>query len=282
MVGLEQPVPALVCNAGFCYICSQIVPPMKLRIALCQTAPAWESVSRNLESLEPIVAGADAHLVLLPELFATGFTLAPAAVAEGAEGPVLTAMRRWAATYGKAVAGSVAVAEAGTFRNRMYFAEPSGRVSQYDKYHLFTPGGEGGAYTPGRERATVEYMGWRLRLAVCYDLRFPVWCRNRGDYDAMLCCASWSASRREAWCALLRARAIENQCYVVGVNRTGCDPTTFYAGDSMAIDHMGRTLVHLPEGPGVAVAELDPVARQDFLRRFPVWRDADEFSLGER
>lgn len=254
---------------------------MKLRIALCQTDPVWESASSNLERLEPVVAAADADLVVLPELFATGFSLAPERVAEGPDGPVLAAMRRWAALYGKAVTGSVAVAGAEGCRNRMYFVKPSGEALHYDKHHLFTPGGEGEAYTPGRERVTVEYMGWRLRLAVCYDLRFPLWCRNRGDYDVLLCCASWSASRREAWCALLRARAIENQSYVVGVNRTGCDPSTSYSGDSMALDCLGGVLAHLGEGERTEVVELDLEARRDFLRRFPAWRDADAFSLGE-
>lgn len=134
-----------------------------------------------------------------------GFTLDPAAVAETPGGAVVTALRRWAVQYGKAVAGSVAIAEAGRFFNRMYFVTPDGGCVFYDKHHLFTPGGEARNYTPGRSRTVVEYRGFRFLLLVCYDLRFPVWSRCRRDYDAILCCASWPASRREVWRTLLRA-----------------------------------------------------------------------------
>ena len=164
---------------------------MELRIALCQCDIAWEQPARNLARLEPMVAAAEADVVLLPELFATGFTLDPAGVADGAGGAVVTALRRWAARYGKAVAGSVAVAENGRFYNRMYFVKPSGEFIGYDKRHLFAPGGEARQYTPGDSRAVVECGGVRFLLLVCYDLRFPVWSRCRGDYDAILCCASW-------------------------------------------------------------------------------------------
>lgn len=163
---------------------------MGVRIALCQCDIAWEQPARNLARLEPMVAAADADVVLLPELFATGFTLAPAGVAEGDDGAVVTALRRWAARYGKAFAGSVAVAEGGRFFNRMYFVKPSGECVHYDKRHLFTPGGEARNYAPGSCRTVVGYGGVRFLLLVCYDLRFPVWSRCRGDYDAILCCAS--------------------------------------------------------------------------------------------
>ena len=178
---------------------------MQLRIALCQTDIAWEQPAQNLARLEPLVAGVDADVVVLSELFATGFTLDPAPVAEAPGGEVVTALRRWAVQYGKAVAGSVAVAEGGRFFNRMYFVTPDGGCARYDKRHLFAPGGESRNYTPGSDRVVVEYRGFRFLLLVCYDLRFPVWSRCRGDYDAILCCASWPASRREAWRTLLHA-----------------------------------------------------------------------------
>ena len=147
---------------------------MELRIALCQCDIAWEQPARNLARLEPMVAAAEADVVLLPELFATGFTLDPAGVAEGAGGAVVTALRRWTARYGKAVAGSVAVAENGRFYNRMYFVKPSGEFIGYDKRHLFAPGGEARQYTPGDSRAVVEYGGVRFLLLVCYDLRLSL------------------------------------------------------------------------------------------------------------
>ena len=234
---------------------------MELRIALCQCDIAWEQPARNLARLEPMVAAAEADVVLLPELFATGFTL------------------RWAARYGKAVAGSVAVAENGRFYNRMYFVKPSGEFIGYDKRHLFAPGGEARQYTPGDSRAVVEYGGVRFLLLVCYDLRFPVWSRCRGDYDAILCCASWPAPRREVWRTLLRARAIENQCYAAGVNRVGDDPAARYAGDSALVDFKGRTMVEAGGGERILTGVFDTGALAAFREKFPAWRDADEFVL---
>ena len=162
---------------------------MKIRVAICQVDMEWENTARNLKRLEPIVAAADADVVVLPEMFATGFKLRPSCVAEPADGLVVTTMRRWAAQYGRAVVGSVVVAEQERFRNRMFFVKPSGETAWYDKRHLFRPGGEARDYTPGDRRVIVEYMGFRFLLLVCYDLRFPVWSRNRGDYDAILCSA---------------------------------------------------------------------------------------------
>ena len=147
---------------------------MQLRIALCQTDIAWEQPAQNLARLEPLVAGVDADVVVLSELFATGFTLDPAPVAEAPGGEVVTALRRWAVQYGKAVAGSVAVAEGGRFFNRMYFVTPDGGCARYDKRHLFAPGGESRNYTPGSDRVVVEYRGFRFLLLVCYD--HPVLC----------------------------------------------------------------------------------------------------------
>ena len=165
---------------------------MQLRIALCQTDIAWEQPARNLARLEPLVAGADADVVVLPELFATGFTLDPAPVAEAPGGEVVTALRRWAVQYGKAVAGSVAVAEGGRFFNRMYFVTPDGGCARYDKRHLFAPGGESRNYTPGSDRVVVGYRGFRFLLLVCYDLRFPVWGLRR---HPVLCLVARGAAR---------------------------------------------------------------------------------------
>lgn len=252
---------------------------MTLRIALCQCGVEWEQPARNLARLEPQVAAAETDVVLLPELFATGFTLDPAGVAEGPGGPVAEALRRWAVQYNKAVAGSVAVVEDGCFYNRMYFVKPSGECVWYDKRHLFAPGGEARNYTPGNCRTVVEYKGFRFLLLVCYDLRFPVWSRNRGDYDAILCSASWADDRREVWRTLLRARAIENQCYLAGVNRVGTDPDASYAGDSALIDFAGRTLADAGDRERTLTAEFDSEAQAAFKEKFPAWMDADDFEL---
>ena len=252
---------------------------MQLRIALCQHDIAWEQPARNLARLEPLVAAAAADVVVLPELFATGFTLDPAAVADGPGGEVVTTLHRWSAQYGKTVAGSVAVAEAGRFFNRMYFVTPDGGCAFYDKRHLFTPGGEARNYTPGSDRVVAEYRGFRFLLLVCYDLRFPVWSRCRGDYDAILCCASWPASRCEVWRTLLRARAIENQCYVAGVNRVGDDPSGHYAGDSAFVDFKGRTMAEAGDREQTLSAAFDSDALEAFRCKFPAWRDADDFRI---
>ena len=252
---------------------------MKIRVAICQVDMEWENTARNLKRLEPIVAAADADVVVLPEMFAPGFKLRPACVAEPADGLVVTTMRRWAAQYGRAVVGSVVVAEQERFRNRMFFVKPSGETAWYDKRHLFRPGGEARDYTPGDRRVIVEYMGFRFLLLVCYDLRFPVWSRNRGDYDAILCSASWADDRREVWRTLLRARAIENQCYLAGVNRVGTDPDASYAGDSALIDFAGRTLADAGDRERTLIAEFDSEAQAAFKEKFPAWMDADDFEL---
>lgn len=252
---------------------------MKITVAICQVDMEWENTSRNLERLEPVVAAAAADVVVLPEMFATGFKLRPARVAEPHDGLVVTTMRRWAAEYGKAVAGSVVIAEGEQFRNRMFFIKPSGETAWYDKRHLFRPGGEARDYTPGDRRVVVEYRGWRFLLLVCYDLRFPVWSRNRGDYDAILCSASWADDRREAWCTLIRARAIENQCYMAAVNRVGTDPDATYAGDSAIIGFRGETLVDAGTGEQTCVAVFDSEAQAAFREQFPAWMDADAFTI---
>lgn len=282
----------------------------ELKVALCQTDAVWERPAGTLSRLEGLVAeaAAEADLVVLPELFATGFSTRPASFAERAAGeedgrsagaaatqttagiggepakeqaPVLAAMRRWAARWECAVTGSVAVAAADGFRNRMYFVRPSGEVSWYDKRHLFRPGGEADNYRPGHRRVVVEYAGWRLLLLVCYDLRFPVWSRCRDDYDAIVCCAAWPASRRGVWRTLLRARAIENQCYVVAANRAGSDPGLPYSGDSALVDFRGEPLAEAGAGECILRATFDRAAREAFREKFPAWRDADDFTLFE-
>lgn len=252
----------------------------KPTIALCQTDMEWGAVEHNLRRAERLVSSAAADVAVLPEMFATGFMTDPGPAAEPADGGrIAAAMRRWAGDGGHAVVATAAVRDGEGLRNRMFFVTPEGPGCSYDKRHLFRPGGEAAAYVAGSDRRVAEYAGCRFLLLVCYDLRFPVWSRCRGDYDAILCCASWSARRREVWRTLLRARAIENQCYVIGVNRTGSDPSTDYAGDSAVIDFMGRTVVEAGAGEELLRAELDLEAQRTFRRTFPAWMDADPFRL---
>lgn len=254
---------------------------MNPNVALCQMDVEWGAAERNLRRAEALVAAAGADVAVLPEMFATGFMIDPGDAAEPADGGrIVAAMRRWARAEGCAVVGTAAVEETDGLRNRMFFVPPEAAERHYDKRHLFRPGGEAASYVAGRTRTVAEHAGCRFLLLVCYDLRFPVWSRCRSDYDAILCCASWSARRRDVWRTLLRARAIENQCYVVGVNRVGSDPSTDYAGDSVVVDHMGRTVVEAGAGEELLVAELDLGAQRVFRRTFPAWMDADPFRIG--
>jgi predicted amidohydrolase len=251
-----------------------------LKIALVQSAPQWEDVAANLRQTERWIDNTDASLVVFPEMFTTGFTMNAAAVAQNMGGGLLDTLRTFAARYDKALMGSVVVADDGRYLNRMLFVRPDGRVQWYDKRHLFRMGGENGIYTPGQERVVWEWQGVRILPLVCYDLRFPVWARNCGDYDMIVVCASWPAPRAAVWRTLLRARAIENLCYVAGVNRTGSDPNTRYNGDTALVDFLGNAD---PEADGQAeqtVAGLvDLEALHDFREKFPAHLDADGFSI---
>ena len=252
---------------------------MKFRVAVCQFDVEWCNTPSNLAHAESFVARAGADLVVLPEMFATGFTTEPRTVAEPMEGPIAEWMRSMAAKYGCALVGTAIIEAEGNFDNRTLFVEPSGRVTHSDKRHLFSIGGEAEQLTAGSERVVVEYGGLRWLLLTCYDLRFPVWSRNRGDYDVALYPAAWPASRRFAWQTLLRARAIENEAYVIGANRTGSDPTVGYSGDSAILDFRGQTLAEIGDDEGVITAELDPNELEHFREKFPVFRDSDEFQL---
>ena len=185
-------------------------------------------------------------------------------------------MRDKAAQIDAAIAGSVAVMENGRYYNRFYFVKPDGSVTSYDKKHLFAFGGEHERFTAGTERVVVEFRGVRILLEICYDLRFPVWSRNQGDYDMILYVASWPAVRVSAWKSLLVARAIENQCYVAGVNRVGSDPSNEYDGGSMVIDPYGRIISSCQDGfESLASALIDMDSLEAFRKKFPVLNDAD-------
>lgn len=219
-------------------------------------------------------------LIVLPETFASGFTQSPEKCAESMDGASVNWMRQMAMRTGAVIAGSLAIVDGDSFRNRLVWMPPDGEPSWYDKHHLFRMAGEHRRYRAGSERMLFEYKGWRICPQICYDLRFPVWTRNRNDYDLLLFVANWPTPRALAWHHLLRARAIENQCFVLAVNRVGEDGNGWqYQGDSAAIDFLGQTLAELGNKEGLVSAELDPVARERFLADFPFYSDADGFSL---
>lgn len=248
-----------------------------MRITILQRDIEWcDSVVNLRRASEAIDRNPGSDLYVLPEMFSTGFCTVPNGVAEGENGPSLRWMQRKAAEVDAAIAGSVAVEVEGRFYNRFYFVKPDGEVTYYDKKHLFTYGGEHLRFTAGEERCVVEFRGVRILLEVCYDLRFPIWARNRGDYDMILYVASWPTPRISAWSALLVARAIENQCYVAGVNRVGEDPSCKYNGASVVIDPYGATIAECVLGEECeATAEIDLDALEAFREKFPVLKDAD-------
>ena len=250
---------------------------MKQRVAIVQRDIAWCDVEANLAHLERMLEGVEADVVVLSEMFQTGFVTDPKGVAD--DGTTLRWMQRMAERMKAAIVGSVSVKEDEAYYNRMYFVKPDGGVEWYDKRHLFSVGGEHLRYRAGAERKVVEWRGVRYLLEVCYDLRFPVWSRQRGDYDAILYVALWPKPRREVWRTLLRARAIENQAYVVGVNRIGSEPELEYVGDSAVVNYCGREVVDMAATEGIAVAELDVEALQRFKEKFNVAVDADEFEI---
>lgn len=237
-----------------------------MKVELLQKDLVWADPEANLAAFDAeIAARPGADLYVLPEMFTTGFATRPEGIAES-EGKGLAWMKRISSERGCAVAGSIATLENGKYYNRFYFVTPE-KVWQYDKHHLFTYSGEHHHFTAGNEKVIAEWQGVRFRLAVCYDLRFPVWLRNADPaYDALVIVASWPSPRAEAWKALLRARAIENQCYVIGVNRIGDDPSCHYSGDSAFIDAYGQD-----------AEEIDMDALRAFREKFPVLKDADKF-----
>ncbi|MBA4502851.1 amidohydrolase [Marinobacterium marinum] len=253
-----------------------------LRISLVQTHLDWQQPEANRERLTALLAPLEGQtdIIVLPEMFTTGFTMEPQTVAEPVTGPTLQWMQQQAAVLGAALCGSIVVEDDG-YRNRLLFVTPEGEVHHYDKHHLFRMANEHEYYAAGTERCLIEYKGWRILPQVCYDLRFPVWCRNRDDYDLLLCVANWPAPRRHPWRTLLLARAIENQCYVAGVNRVGEDGKGLdYSGDSLLVDFKGQALLDGPAGePFIKTGLLNGEDLKQFRRNFPAWQDADDFTL---
>ena len=250
---------------------------MRQRIAVVQRNIVWQDIDANLCALEQMLAGVEADVVVLSEMFQTGFVTEPECVAD--DGRTLRWMQDMALQHDCAIVGSVVVKEGECYYNRMYFVKPTGEVEHYDKHHLFSVGGEDRHFTAGDRRVVVEWRGVRYLLEICYDLRFPVWSRQRGDYDAIIYSALWPKPRRMVWRTLLQARAIENQAWVVGVNRVGSEPELEYAGDSMVIDFMGRIVNDAEDRACIEVVEFDSEEIERFRARFNVGRDADNFQI---
>jgi predicted amidohydrolase len=253
-----------------------------LRVSLVQTDLVWEDPSANCAQLEEKLAVLTglSDVVILPEMFATGFSMT-AAGAEIGRGSTLQWMQVQANRLGSLLIGSLKVKNQASYYNRLYAVYPDGTYSSYDKRHLFRMGGEHEFYQSGDQQVIVAYKGWKLALFVCYDLRFPVWSRNIGlSYDAAIYVANWPAPRANAWRTLLQARAIENLAYVVGVNRVGMDANDLaYAGDSLLVDFKGDLQLDLQADERILTSELSHEALTEFRTKFPAHLDADSFSL---
>lgn len=254
-----------------------------LNIAYVQPDIKWHDIEGNLRQYDTMLDGiSDADLIVLPEMFATGFTNQLDGTAQTMDGHLADWMLRKAAAKNAAVAGSQIINDGANYYNRLIVAMPDGHAEWYDKHHLFRMGCENETLAPGKELKIISFRGWRIRLAVCYDLRFPVWLRNTGNnYDILLCVANWPTARHSIFETLLRARAIENQCYVVGVNRVGTDGLGIdYAGGSSVIDIYGSVMSRLPENTiGIGRATVSLSKLNAFREKFPTILDADGFEI---
>ena len=254
-----------------------------IAISLIQSDLVWENPAQNLKKFETIVQSlkGKTDIVLLPEMFSTGFSMNPQKLAEPMDGPSVNWVKQMALDNQLAVAGSLIISENGNCYNRLIFADPAGNIQFYDKRHLFRMGGEQERFSSGNERKIIEYKGFRFLLQVCYDLRFPVWMRNRNDYDAILLVANWPEPRSDAWKKMLYARAIENQCFVTAVNRVGVDGRgNHHSGDSMIIDYKGSEMAMGTKcKEEIVTALLSINDLNDFREKFPAWMDSDDFSI---
>jgi len=259
-----------------------------LNVTLIQTDLVWHDPEANRRRLQERcgdLAG-QTDLIVLPEMFTTGFTIEAETVAEPANGPTVAWMREQAAKLGAVITGSIATRERDGYYNRLVWMRPDGTHETYDKRHLFRMAHEQDHYSAGTRRLVVELKGWKILPLVCYDLRFPVWSRNTtgadAGYDVLLYVANWPERRRHPWQTLLKARAIENLSYCIGVNRVGKDGTGVdYTGDSAAIDYLGQPMTPPSEQEFVTTVTLDKAALDGFRAKFPAHLDADEFQLIE-
>lgn len=253
-----------------------------MKIALIQSTLFWENPSANRnyfdEKINSISEKVD--LIVLPEMFTTGFTLSPEAVAETMEGTTILWLQSLAKARNFAITGSLIIKENGKFHNRLVFVFPSGEIQFYDKKHLFTLAGEDKVYDSGKQKLIVDYLGWKICPLICYDLRFPVFSRNVENYDILIYVANWPKTRITAWDILLKARAVENMCYTIGVNRMGQDNNHFeYVGHSQTVDFLGNYMLSPIENEGVFMASLNKEKLIETRKKLGFLNDKDTFEL---
>jgi omega-amidase len=255
-----------------------------LNITTVQTDIQWENKAANLAMFEKKISSLKetTEVVILPEMFSTGFSMNPGIHAEKMDGPTLKWMKAITAAKKIILTGSVIIEEEGKYFNRLIWMLPNGQYGYYDKRHLFAYANEDKHYTAGNKRLIASVKGWKINLQVCYDLRFPVWSRQQaaGEFDVLVYVANWPDRRSLAWKTLLRARAIENQCYVVGVNRIGEDGNNIsYSGDSMMIGPLGEVLFEKSKEESIFTYGLQKEKLEEVRLKFPFWKDADHFFI---
>lgn len=254
-----------------------------LKVNLVQSDIIWENPEANFEHINSLISahGKKADLWVLPEMFSTGFTMNPQECAEQAENnKSLAFLQAKAREHDAAFCASISVEEQGKYYNRLYFVHPDGTYQHYDKRHLFSLAGEEKVYTPGNKRTLVHYRGFDILLQVCYDLRFPVFSRSRADYDMIIYVANWPDRRIHHWDALIPARAIENQAYVIGCNRVGKDIKEIeHTGHSKVLNYNGDILVEMKEGEGISGVELNKKDLLEFRERLNFLKDRDNFRV---
>ncbi|UBM57623.1 amidohydrolase [Marinilongibacter aquaticus] len=255
----------------------------ELKVSLVQTNTYWENPVANLADLEEKIMAMEqsTDLIVLPETFSTGFSARASELSEPMNFHTHKWMKQIAAQTQAAICGSLLIQENGKVYNRFLFVEPKGKTHHYDKRHRFSLGGEGDQIEAGKENITIEYKGWRIRPQICYDLRFPVWSRNKElEYDILIYSANWPAKRQHVWDILLAARAVENQAYVFGSNRVGEDGAGIqYNGGSTLIDFKGRPIAIADNTAQTLQTKISLNRLKDFRAKFPVWKDADRFSV---
>ena len=255
-----------------------------LKITVFQAYLFWENIDKNLQNITLRLSGGvreKTDLIVLPEMFNTGFTMRTADLAEEMDGKTMQWLRKTASNYDCVITGSLIIKENNNYYNRMIWMLPTGEYQYYDKRHLFGLGEEDKNFTAGKDPLIVELKGWKIRLAICYDIRFPVWMRNKNAaYDILLLIASWPDKRTQHWRALIQARAIENQSYVIAVNRVGHDGhQVYHSGHSMCIDPYGNTVYYKPEDEDLYTFSINYPDLEKIRAQFPFLKDADHFSI---
>jgi len=257
-----------------------------LSITLIQSQLHWEDKQANLAMFEEKINTIKEHteIVILPEMFSTGFSMKTEELSETMDGPTVEWMKRTAIAKRIILTGSVIIHEKENYFNRLVWMLPNGTFGYYDKRHLFAYGEEDRHYNPGNKRLIASVKGWKINLQVCYDLRFPVWARQQAqeqpEYDLLIYVANWPERRNHAWKTLLQARAIENQCYVAGLNRVGNDGNNIYhSGDSTVINALGEQLYYKAHEEDIFTITLQKETLEDIRTRFPFWKDADAFTI---